>query len=284
MMATATPVCVLRPDADLELCVFFHRPSGSFTYLLIDLPSSECAIIDPVLDFDASTGLTGSGALEALVEQIHRRQARLRWILETHVHADHLSGARELRRRLGGRCVIGQGVSAARASWVAADAIAPDAEFDHYASEGDAFMLGGVALRAMHTPGHTPFCVSYRLDLAGRSLVFVGDTLLPPAIGTARCDFPGGSADALFTSIHRLLSLAPATEIYVCHDYPAPGQLPVPAYTVGQHLATNVHWHDRPDRPTFMRRRAARDAGLALPALFDPSVRFNFGGPVRAPA
>lgn len=246
---------------------FYHAGTGTWSYLLMEEASGACAVIDPVLDFDRTTGQVSTAAVETVAEVIQWRGGRLQWVLETRVHADHLSGAQALRDRLGG-------LTAPFSSC---------ARFDALPQEGDALQIGDITLAALHTPGHTSHCLTYGVNHEAGTLLFVGDTLLPPAIGTARCDFPGGSAEALYASVGRILSFPAATEVFVCHDYPATGVPPSCRSTVQDHCTHNIHWRDRPSASAFVAYRQERDRSLALPALFEPSLRFNLGLPPPLP-
>lgn len=297
-MASGQPSWHQRDYGNFSVQAFHHATSGSFSYLVVETgegSSRACAVIDPVLDLDPASGRVSTVALQVLIDAIQRSGAQLQLILETHVHADHLSAAHELRSRLGGRCVTGQGWLKARAT-MSAGRWRPEARYDGLVGEGDALSLGGLRVMALHTPGHTPHCISYRIDgpadsaaehPAGSAL-FVGDTLLPPHIGTARCDFPGGSAAALYRSIERILAFPPHTDVFVGHDYPIDGAEPCCCLSVEQHRRHNLHWREQPALDEFVARRRQRDIGLAPPALYEPAVRFNSGGllamdPIQVP-
>lgn len=259
---------------------FFDTATSSVSYLVADPETRCCAIIDAVLDYDPNGGRTGTRSAEMILAAVGARGLKVTWILETHVHADHLSAAAVLRRTTGARVAIGAEVTRVQSYFSTlfhlGGAIAPNgADFDHLFRDGETFQIGNIAVTAMHTPGHTPACMSY---LIGDAL-FVGDTLFMPDYGTARCDFPGGDAHILYRSIRRIFDLPPATRIFTCHDYKAPGR---DSYawesSVALQRATNIHIHDGIDEAAFVAMRTDRDAKLDLPALILPSVQVNMRG------
>ena len=259
---------------------FFDPATWTVSYLLMDTVSRDCALIDTVLDYDPKSGRTKTDTADRLAERVESLGARVQWILETHVHADHLSAAPYLKARLGGQVAIGAEVT--RVQHVFGDLFNVEAEFrrdgsqfDRLFVDGDTFQVGGVNVRVMHTPGHTPACVTYVVDDGYRQVAFVGDTLFMPDYGTARCDFPGGDASTLYRSIQRVLSLPPDTRLYMCHDY-QPGGRPVQfETTVAQEREHNVHVHTGVDEAAFVAMRHARDATLDMPVLILPSVQVN---------
>ena len=259
---------------------FFDPATWTVSYLLMDTVSRDCALIDTVLDYDPKSGRTKTDTADRLAERVESLGARVQWILETHVHADHLSAAPYLKARLGGQVAIGAEVT--RVQHVFGDLFNVEAEFrrdgsqfDRLFDDGDTFQVGGVNVRVMHTPGHTPACVTYVVDDGNRQVAFVGDTLFMPDYGTARCDFPGGDASTLYRSIQRVLALPPDTHLYMCHDY-QPGGRPVQfETTVAQERDHNVHVHTGVDEAAFVAMRHARDATLDMPVLILPSVQVN---------
>ena len=267
-----------------DLCVehFFDEDSCTFSYLVLDRASGRCAIIDSVLGYDPRSGRTSRQGADRIVARVRELGASVQWILETHVHADHLSAAPYLKSLLGGRIGIGAGIRAVQqvfgALFNAGEEFARDGrQFDHLFADGEAFTCGGLRLRAMHTPGHTPACMTYVVEPGGHpAAAFVGDTLFMPDYGTARCDFPGGSADALYASIQKILTLPDATRIFVAHDYKAPGR---DSYawetTVAEEKARNVHIGGGTSREDFVKMREARDATLSMPRLIIPSLQVN---------
>lgn len=262
-----------------------HAASGTVSYLVADPGSGRAAIIDPVLDFDVRSGRTGTQSADRLADLVRTAGWTVDWILDTHVHADHLSAAADLQAKLGGRMAIGAEIGIVQRTFravfdLASDDPADGAGFDHLFADGETFALGTLAARVLHTPGHTPACVSYLIGDAA----FVGDTLFMPDSGTARCDFPGGDAARLYRSIRRLLDLPPQTRIFVGHDY-AQGRPAAWATTVAAERAGNIHVRDGIDEAAFVALRRERDAGLELPQLIIPAVQVNIrGGRMPAPA
>ena len=253
---------------------FFDETTCTATYVVSD--AGEAAIIDPVLDYDAASGRTATRSADALIAYVRQNDLTVRWLLETHVHADHLSAAQYLKERLGGDVGIGRHVAAVQTTFAGVfhlDALPVDGrQFDRLFDDGDRFALGALECRVMHTPGHTPACITYVIGDAA----FVGDTLFMPDFGTARTDFPGGSARTLYRSIRRILGLPDATRIYVGHDYKAPGR---DEYrwqsSVAEQKARNVHVHSGIDENEFVAFREGRDAQLGMPTLILPSLQVN---------
>lgn len=258
---------------------FFHEATNTVTYLVSDPATREAAIVDPVLDYDPATGTAGTQAADEVLAAAHRRGLHVAWILETHVHADHLSAAPYLKRLTGASIGIGEYVRDVqrvfRPVFNLDDLSGDGAEFDALFRDGQTFRVGGLEVRVLHTPGHTPACVSY---LVGDAL-FAGDTLFMPDYGTARADFPGGDAAVLYRSIRKLLALAPRTRVFVCHDYKAPGRQ---AYawetTVALQRRLNIHARDGVTEAEFVAQRRARDATLSAPKLLLPAIQTNLRG------
>jgi glyoxylase-like metal-dependent hydrolase (beta-lactamase superfamily II) len=255
---------------------FFHEPTFTVSYLVIDPDSRQAAVVDPVLDFDPKSGRTSHRSADGILAAAAQGGIEIVWLLETHVHADHLSATAYLKEKTGAPTGIGAAVSEVQRHFKpvfnAAD-LAPDGrQFDRLFADGDRIAIGRLEARIMHTPGHTPACISYLVGDA----VFVGDTLFMPDYGTARCDFPGGSASALYRSIRRLLSLPRETRMFLCHDYKAPGRDDfVWETTVGTQRSHNLHIHDGIDEAAFVAMREARDRTLEMPALIIPSIQVN---------
>lgn len=256
---------------------FFDPDTFTISHIVRDPGSAACAIVDSVLDFDAASGRTGQRSARRLLDHVRERDLRVDWLLETHVHADHLSAAPLLKSRVGGTLAIGAGITGVQRVFGdlfnAGDDFARDgAQFDRLFADGERFRIGGLEAVALHVPGHTPACMAYVIGDA----VFPGDTLFMPDFGTARCDFPGGDAAALFRSIRRLQALPDAARMFLCHDYLAPGR---DAYawetTVGAQRRGNVHVRDGVDEAEFVAMRRARDATLSMPRLLLPSVQVN---------
>lgn len=259
-----------------EIQSWFDPATHTVSYLVHDRASREAAIIDPVLDFTANDARIGTASADAMLAAVEAQGLSLRWLLETHVHADHLSAAHHLRARSGAQIVIGQHIADVQAIFAPlfeADDVTPDgSQFDRLVSDGDSLPLGELSIGVMHTPGHTPACVTYVIGDAA----FVGDTLFMPDYGTARADFPGGSAAELYRSTRRILALAPDTRIFVGHDYLPAGRSEYSwETTVAQQRAGNVHVHDGVSEAEFITLRTARDATLAAPQLILPSLQVN---------
>lgn len=263
-------------NPNLEILPFFDEATNTVSYLVIDKATKKAAIIDPVLDYDHRSGKASVESVNNVLAAAKRKGVTIDWVLETHVHADHLSAACFVKRETGARVGIGEHVRDVqkifRAVFNAQDVSVSGAEFDHLFKDGEKFHIGSLEVEILHTPGHTPACVAYRIDDA----LFVGDTLFMPDYGTARADFPGGDARTLYRSIKRLLSLPPETRIFVGHDYKAPGRDQFAwETTVAEERARNPHVHDGIDEDEFVARREARDATLAAPLLLLPSIQAN---------
>ena len=263
-------------DTKLAIRGFFDSGTWTVSYVVWDPGSARAAIIDPVLDFDCKSGHTSSKSADQLLACVQERGLAVDWILETHAHADHLSAAHYLRSKVGGRIAIGANIKAVQAAFKKLYNLEPDfptdgSQFDHLFEDGEKFRIGAVEARAMLVPGHTPADMAYLMGGA----VFVGDTLFMPDIGTARADFPGGSAQRLYASVHRILALPADTAMYVCHDYPPPGRGPQWRTTVGEQRARNIHVRDGISEQQFVAMRKERDATLEVPALILPSLQVN---------
>jgi glyoxylase-like metal-dependent hydrolase (beta-lactamase superfamily II) len=259
-----------------EILAFFDEPTNTASYLVADPASGTAAVIDPVLDFDAASGRIGSGSVEAILAAAAMRGWHIAMVLETHAHAEHLTGAKLIAARTGAWIGIGADITAVQATFApmfgAGDVLSDGRDFDRLLHDGEMIALGALAFTVMHTPGHTPACVSYRIADA----VFVGDTLFMPDYGTARADFPGGDAHALYGSIRRLLALPAETRLFLCHDYKGPGRADyVWQTTVAAQRSGNIQAHDGIDEDAFVAMRTARDAGLAPPKLLLPSIQVN---------
>jgi glyoxylase-like metal-dependent hydrolase (beta-lactamase superfamily II) len=255
---------------------FFDEPTNTLSYVVQDPDSKACAIVDSVLNLDYASGTVSYSGANEIAAFVRDRDLELQWILETHVHADHLSAAPYLQQELGGRIAIGNAITTVQEVFAdifnVDDAFARDgSQFDQLLADGDTLRIGGLELRAMHVPGHTPACMAY---LIGDAL-FVGDTLFMPDFGTARCDFPGGDARTLYRSIRRILELPPGTRIFVCHDYPPEGRGVEFETTVAAERAENIHVRDGISEDEFVAMREARDATLGMPNLILPSLQVN---------
>ncbi|HFF6217174.1 MULTISPECIES: MBL fold metallo-hydrolase [Stenotrophomonas] len=257
---------------------FFHRDSNTFSYLVSDPASGEAALIDPVLDYDPDTDASSESPLRDLLQAIEQQGLQLRWLLETHAHADHVSAGRRLKQRFPQAALaIGEGIRAVQATFAPRYGLqlpAADDIFDRLFADGETFALGELQARVIAVPGHTSDSVAY---LIGDAL-FSGDSLFMPDGGTARCDFPGGDAAQLYRSIQRLLALPDATRVFVCHDYGPGGRAFANETTIGEQRAHNIHVHDGVAEAEFVSVRQARDATLAEPALMQPAVKANIQG------
>jgi glyoxylase-like metal-dependent hydrolase (beta-lactamase superfamily II) len=259
---------------------FFDPGTSTFTYM-VDDGHGTAALIDTVMGLDARAARLDRRPAEAVAAALRARELKLEWILETHAHADHLSAAPWFRERFGGRIAIGQNITKVqevfRAIYNAGDVLVDGSQFDRLFADGERFAIGTLQAEVMHVPGHTPADVAYRVFAPdGRAdAVFVGDTLFMPQRGTARCDFPGGNAPALFRSTRRLLELPDSTRIFVCHDYPGAGESARCWASVAEHRCANIHVRDGVTEDAFVAQRTARDAALELPALMLPAVQVN---------
>jgi glyoxylase-like metal-dependent hydrolase (beta-lactamase superfamily II) len=256
---------------------FFEVKSNTISYLVWDEATARAAVIDPVLDFDLASGTASTRSIDAILDRAEALKLQIDWSLETHVHADHLSAAQRVGDRAGARMVIGSAVRDVQRHFApifGLNASAGDG-FDQLADDGDILPLGGLAIQVFHVPGHTPADVAYLIGDA----VFVGDTLFMPDFGTARCDFPDGSARQLYASIQRLLKLPDETRMFLCHDYKAPGR-DVFAWetTVGAQRRSNVHVGQGKCEAEFVAMREARDAALPVPAMLLPALQVNISG------
>jgi len=255
---------------------FFDPVTSTVTYLVSDPATGTGAIIDPVLDYEARSGRTSTSSADKLIAHVKEKDLKIKWILETHVHADHLTASPYVQKELGGQTVIGRCVTIVQQAF--GDAFNAGGTFkrdgsqwDRLVGEGDELNLGDQVVKVMETPGHTPACVSYVFADA----VFVGDTVFMPDYGTARCDFPGGDADILYSSVQRLMELPDDMRMFTCHDYGGEGRDFAWESSVAQQRRDNVHLGGGKSRPDFVALRKGRDAGLSLPELILPSVQVN---------
>lgn len=260
-----------------DIAAFFDEATNSVSYLVSDPATRAAAVIDPVLDFDPASGIIATHSADRILAAAQEQGLRVEWVLETHVHADHLSAAALIRERTGAKVGIGCGVRDVQAAFgpmLGARDLA-DGDFDRLFADGETVSIGELTVEIMATPGHTPACVSYRIGDA----VFVGDTLFMPDYGTARCDFPGGDAARLYRSIQRILSLPRETRLFLCHDYKAPGR-DIFAWetTVGEEADRNVHLRGGKSEKDFVEMRHARDATLCAPKLLYPAIQVNIRG------
>jgi len=270
----------MNPRSRLQVEGFFDAATWTISYLVLDTTTRQCALIDSVLDYDPKSGRTSTSSADRLIARVRELGAQVQWILETHAHADHLSAAPYLKKELGGRLGIGEHITKVQEVFgslfnAGAEFARDGRQFDHLFADGEAFAIGGLQARAMHTPGHTPACMTYVVIDGEDTVAFVGDTLFMPDYGTARCDFPGGDARTLFRSINKVLSLPAATRLYMCHDYQPGGREVQFVSTVGEERERNIHVRNGISEEEFVAMRSARDAALDMPTLILPSVQVN---------
>jgi glyoxylase-like metal-dependent hydrolase (beta-lactamase superfamily II) len=263
------------PNAPI-IQAFFDEPTNTVSYLVADPATRQAAVIDPVLDYDHKGGHVTTDSVEAILAAAAEAGYTIVWALETHAHADHLSGAPYIKAKTGAKIGIGEHIKEVqrifRPVFNATDLKTDGSDFDHLFKDGERFKVGELEIEAMYTPGHTPADISYRIADA----VFVGDTLFMPDYGTARADFPGGNANQLYHSIHKLLALPPQTRLFMCHDYKAPGRDHYAwETTVAEQRASNKHVREGVSEAEFVKMRNERDATLAAPTLLMPSIQVN---------
>ena len=264
---------------------FFDPATWTVSHVVYEKEGGACAIVDSVLDYDPKSGRTRTASADALAAFVQDKQLQVHWILETHAHADHLSAAHYLRKKLGGKIAIGAAITNVQEVFKRIFNLEPEFrpdghQFDHLFHDGETFASGGLTAQALSVPGHTPACMAYQVGDA----VFVGDTLFMPDVGTARCDFPGGSAPTLYQSVRKLLALPGQTRLFMCHDYPPAGRQPLWETTVAAQRAGNIHVHDGVSEEDFVKMRTARDATLEMPVLILPSVQVNIRAGEMPPA
>lgn len=268
----------------LQVEGFFDPATWTVSYIVLDTGTQQCAIVDSVLDYDPKSGRTSQASADKLIARVRELGATVQWILETHVHADHLSAAPVLQRELGGQLGIGAQITTVQKVFGSLFNAGPDfardgRQFDHLFDDGEVFHIGGLQARAMHTPGHTPACMTHLIGDAA----FVGDTLFMPDGGSARADFPGGDAGQLYDSIQRVLSLPDATRLFMCHDYGPNGRDIAYETTVAEEKAHNIHLAGK-TREEFIALRTGRDATLDMPKLIIPALQVNMRGGDLPPA
>lgn len=256
---------------------FFDDASSTYSYVIYEADGGPCAIVDPVLDYDPAAGRTTTVQADRIIAFVREHRLQVQWLLETHAHADHLSAAPYLRRELGGQIAIGQSICKVQTVFKTLFNLEPGfcidgSQFDHLFAPDESFSIGNLKAKALHVPGHTPADMAY---LIGNDVILVGDTLFMPDVGTARCDFPGGDAHQMFTSIHKLLAFPASVQLYVCHDYPPEGRAPQCMTTVGEQRRSNIHVRDGIDEAAFVAMRTQRDEGLGMPTLLLPAIQVN---------
>ncbi|MFA6231145.1 MAG: MBL fold metallo-hydrolase [Rhodanobacter sp.] len=269
-----------------EVKAFFHASSNTFSYVASDPATQKAAVIDSVLDYDAASGRTGHESADAIIEFVRAQGLTVEWVIDTHVHADHLSAAPYVQSILGGTLGIGEHIRAVQESFgtlfnAGSEFRRDGSQFDHLFSDGERYALGSIEAMALHTPGHTPACMTHLIGDAA----FVGDTLFMPDYGTARCDFPGGDAATLYHSIQKIFALPASTRIFLCHDYKAPGRDEFAhETTVAAERRGNIHVHDGVSEADFVSMRTTRDATLSMPKLILPAVQINMRAGKLPPA
>jgi glyoxylase-like metal-dependent hydrolase (beta-lactamase superfamily II) len=255
---------------------FFDPATYTVSYVIYETEGSACAIIDSVLDYDPKSGRTRTASADQLVSFIREQKLELEWILETHAHADHLSAAAYLKSVLGGKTAIGSRIANVQKVFKTLFNLEPSfqangQQFDRLLEDNDIVQVGNLSLQALSVPGHTPACIAFRVGDA----VFTGDTLFMPDVGTARCDFPGGDARTLYTSIQKILALPDDTRLFLCHDYPPNGRPVQWISSVQAQKLNNIHVHDGVSEEQFAQMRSARDATLEMPVLILPAIQIN---------
>lgn len=264
----------------MQVHSFLHSDTETYTHVLADVQQQVCAIIDPVLDFDAKSGRTDTASVDKVIAFVREQGWALVYIIETHAHADHISAAIHVKETLGGKLVIGQHITEVQKIFKQIfnfdSSFRTDAsQFDILTDDGETLALGGITITAMYVPGHTRADMAYLAADDEKTVVFVGDTLFAPDVGTARCDFPGGDAKTLYQSIQKLLALPDETLMYLCHDYPSQGRKHCPTTTVAAQKLGNIHIKDGINEAEFVEMRERRDATLEMPRLIIPSVQLN---------
>ena len=255
---------------------FYDNKTATFTYVLFDPASKECGVIDSVVDYDIFSGRASMESADKVIDFINQNQLKNKWILETHVHADHITAAHYLKSKIGGKIGIGSGIKTVLDTWLdvfetANDTPSDGSQFDVLFEEGDTFNIGEYEVKVWHTPGHTPACASFLVD----GKIFVGDTMFAPNLGTARCDFPGGSAEQLYNTIQRFFTLPDDTTVYLGHDYPKEGVAPLSAVSIKEAKETNKQIRPEVSLQEYVEKREARDATLAVPKLLLPAIQAN---------
>lgn len=260
----------------INIKTFFDHDTATFTHVVTDPSTQKCAIIDSVLNYDQYSGRTNTKSVEQVISYINEEKLSVEWILDTHIHADHITASHYLREKLGGKIGIGAKIKDVLALWVPIfntnkDTPLDASQFDHLFEDGGVFKLGNIDVKVIHTPGHTPACSSYLIEDA----IFVGDTIFMPDIGTARTDFPGGSAATLYDSVKKILSLPDETRIFMCHDYPPEGRDVAWLATVKEQKEKNILLHSGISKEDYVAMRNKRDEGKAVPKLLLPSIQAN---------
>lgn len=260
----------------MQVQTFHDTATATFTYLIVDEITKQCAVVDSVLNYDQFSGTVSHQAADEVIAFIKQHGLENQWILETHVHADHITAAHYLQEKIGGKIAMGSGIKTVLEYWVPkfeteVDTPLDGSQYDMLFDEGDTFNIGTLQAKVWHTPGHTPACASYLIENA----IFVGDTIFAPHLGTARCDFPGGSAEQLFNTVKRFYTLPNNTRVYLGHDYPKEGTEPECSTTIGESKRANIQIKADTTLDEYVSKREARDATLAVPKLLLPSLQAN---------
>jgi glyoxylase-like metal-dependent hydrolase (beta-lactamase superfamily II) len=265
----------MNPSIQATVKAFFDPQTWTYTYVVYELKGSPCIVIDSVLNYDPKSGRTKTHSANEVISFIKDNRLQLEWILETHAHADHLTAAPYIQEKLGGKIAIGDHITTVQGVFKGVfnlDDLAVDgSQFNVLIKEGESISFGNLSFKALYVPGHTPACMAYEIG----DSIFVGDTLFMPDVGTARCDFPGGSASNLYRSVQSILKYPPNTKLYMCHDYPPNGRAPEYQSTVADQKEANIHVHDGITEEQFVAMRTKRDAGLEMPVLILPSIQVN---------
>jgi glyoxylase-like metal-dependent hydrolase (beta-lactamase superfamily II) len=265
----------MNSNTQATVKAFFDPQTWTYTYVVYESEGSACIVIDSVLNYDPKSGRTKTKSADEVIAFIQKHQLKLEWVLETHAHADHLTAAPYIQEKLGGKIAIGDHITTVQGVFKGVfnlDDLAIDgSQFDVLIKEGEPTSFGNLSFKALYVPGHTPACMAYEIG----DSIFVGDTLFMPDVGTARCDFPGGSASNLYRSIQSILKYPPNTKLYMCHDYPPNGRAPEYQSTVADQKEANIHVHDGISEEQFVAMRTKRDAGLEMPVLILPSIQVN---------
>jgi len=260
-----------------QVIEFFDQATNTFSYIVVDPTGNSCAVIDSVLDYDAAAGRTSYTSADRIIDYVTKHHLQVEWILETHVHADHLSAAPYLKNKIGGKIAIGKDITVVQDTFstlfnAGSDFLCDGSQFDKLFEDNEVFAIGNLQAKAIHTPGHTPACMSYLIS----NSVFVGDTLFMPDYGTARCDFPGGDAAQLYQSIQKLFALPDETRVFMCHDYKAPGRDHFMfETTIAEERTHNVHLNQNISESEFIQLRQSKDKTLSMPKLILPAVQVN---------
>ena len=255
---------------------FFDSDTATFTYIVSDEESNQCVIIDPVLNYDQYSGRTSTKSVDEIINYLNQEKLEAKWILETHIHADHLTAADYLKEKLNAKIGIGENIKEVLKFWVPVfnsknDTELDGSQFDRLFKNDEIIKIGSLEIRIIHTPGHTPACVSYLIE----DSIFVGDTIFMPYVGTARTDFPGGSADILYDSIQKILSLPKNTKIYTCHDYPPEDKEASSISTILEQRNGNIMINKNISKEGYVKARNNKDKGKKVPQLLLPSIQFN---------